>query len=218
MKPDFSKSALIIVDMQNDFLKPGGYFSRLGERPEFTDLWNSQQALVTQAITDIRQLAQAMRAAVRPVVYVQHVLREDYADACWPYWRLPNCIEERFLVDGTWGAQIIDELRPKRGEMVITKKGYGAFTNTPLNVYLDNLGITTCIMTGVGTAVCVETTTRQGADLNYYMVIVSDATADERQDHETSLSIMSRFFGDVMTTDEVTSSLHRLGKKGVSGQ
>ena len=63
--------------------------------------------------------------------------------------------------------------------MVITKKGYGAFTHTPFDVYLRNLGVTTCIMTGVATSVCVETTTRQEVDLNYYMIVLRDATAEE---------------------------------------
>jgi len=208
MKADIGKSAIIVVDMQNDFFKPGGYFAR---RPEFKDFLESFRQLVSIAIPNIKRLTQRAKAAGRPVVYIQHVLREDYADACFPYWRcVPDCIEEKFLVEGTWGAQIIDELKPEVGDMVITKKGYGAFTNTPLDIYLRNLDVTTCIMTGVGTSVCVETTTRQGADLNYYMIVVRDATGDAKVAHEASLNAIGPFFGDVMTSDGVIGLLENL--------
>ena len=208
MKADISKSAVIIVDMQNDFLKPGGFFSK---RPEFKEFLKTMQPLVAKAIPNIKRLTRAARNARRPVVYIQEVLREDYADACFPYWRVPGCVEEKFLVEGTWGAQIIDELKPDPGDMIVTKKGYGGFTNTPLNIYLRNLGVTTCVMTGVGTNVCVETTTRQGTELNYYMIVVSDATADGKVSHDSSLATIGAFFGDVMTTDEVIAALRSLG-------
>jgi len=215
MNADISKSAVIVVDMQNDFLKPGGFFSK---RPEFKEFLKTMQPLIEQAIPNIKRLTQAARNVRRPVVYVQQVLREDYADACFPYWRVPGCIEEKFLVDGTWGAQIIDELKPEPGEMVITKKGYGAFSNTPLNIYLRNLGVSTCIMTGVGTNVCVETTIRQGTDLNYYMIVVSDATADGKASHDSSLKTIAAFFGDVMATDEVIVALQSLGTEDTGSQ
>ena len=200
MKPDLSKAALIVVDMQNDFLKAGGFIAR---RPEFRQFVKSKQPLVDRAIPNVMRLIQAARTSTIPVVFIREAFREDYADACFPYWRVPQCVKEKFVVEGTWGSQIIEELRPQPGDMVVTKKGYGGFTNTPLNTYLRNLDVRTCIVTGVDTSICVDTTVRQGTDLNYYMVVVSDATADSKKEHEAALSTLGNFFADVMMTDEL---------------
>ncbi len=211
MEGNVAKSALLIIDMQNDFCKPEGYFGRRPE-PHFKMMVQAMQPLVKRAIPNIRRLVEAAKGAKRPVIYIQHVLRPDYADACFPYWRcVPDCVEEKFLVEGNWGAEIVDELKPVPAEIVITKKGYGSFTHTALDLYLRNFGVTTCIVTGVGTSVCVETTTRQGADLNYYMIVVSDATGDSPA-HEPSLNHMNRFFAEVMTTDQVIGMFQNLKK------
>jgi nicotinamidase-related amidase len=85
MGPDITRSALIIVDMQNDFLHPDGSFGqRAAEHPEF----NIDMPFLVGTIPHVKRLADAFRAAGRPVVYVAHVLKPDYSDAAFPYWRL----------------------------------------------------------------------------------------------------------------------------------
>jgi nicotinamidase-related amidase len=113
-------------------------------------------------------------------------------------------------VEGTWGAQIIDELKPQEGEHLVVKKGFGGFSNTPLDTILRNMGITTCVVTGVTTCVCVSTTVRGGVEHNYRMILVADAVAEVSRDtHEAELKTMARVFADVKTTDEVVALLNR---------
>jgi ureidoacrylate peracid hydrolase len=111
-------------------------------------------------------------------------------------------------VKGTWGAQIIDDLKPREGEHLIVKKGFGGFSNTPLDTVLRNMGVTTCVVSGVTTCVCVSTTVRGGVEYNYQMILVSDAVAEvDRSTHEAELRTMGRIFADVKTTDEVIGML-----------
>jgi nicotinamidase-related amidase len=158
-------------------------------------------------IPNVKRLADAFRAAGRPVVYLAHVLKPDYSDAAFPYWRVgiePASGNLTHCVEGTWGAQIIDELKPQEGEHLVVKKGFGGFSNTPLDTVLRNMGVTTCVVSGVTTCVCVSTTVRGGVEYNYRMILVSDAVAEVDQvTHETELRTMARIFADVKTTDEV---------------
>jgi nicotinamidase-related amidase len=153
--PDIGKSALIIVDMQNDFLHRDGNFSHIArEHPEAQiDL-----PFLIGTIPNVKRLADAFRAAGRPVVYLAHVLKPDYSDAAFPYWRVgiePGSGNRTHCVEGTWGAQIIDDLKPQEGEHLVVKRGFGGFSNTPLDTVLRNLGVTTCVVSGVTTCVCV---------------------------------------------------------------
>ncbi|HWX36793.1 MAG TPA: cysteine hydrolase family protein [Steroidobacteraceae bacterium] len=85
ISPDIGKSALIIVDMQNDFLHRDGNFSHIArEHPEF----EIDMPFLIDTIPNVKRLADAFRAAGRPVVYLAHVLKPDYSDAAFPYWRL----------------------------------------------------------------------------------------------------------------------------------
>jgi nicotinamidase-related amidase len=206
--PDIEKSALVIVDMQNDFLHPDGSFAHIArEHPEAKiDL-----PFLTGTIPHVKRLADTFRRAGRPVVYVAHVLKPDYSDATWPYWRLgmePESGNQTHCVEGTWGAEIIDELKPKEGEHLIIKKGFGGFSNTPLDTVLRNLGVTTCVVCGVTTCVCVSTTIRGGVEYNYRMILASDGVAEvDRDTHNAELRTMARIFADVTTTDEVIAML-----------
>jgi ureidoacrylate peracid hydrolase len=114
-------------------------------------------------------------------------------------------------VEGTWGAQIIDDLKPQKGEHLVVKKGFGGFLNTPLDTVLRNKGVTTCLVSGVTTCVCVSTTVRGGVEYNYRMILATDAVADfDRDAHEAELRTMASIFADVKTTDEVVGMLGRI--------
>jgi ureidoacrylate peracid hydrolase len=207
MGPEIGKSALIIVDMQNDFVHPDGGFACIArEIPEA----GIDMPFIMGTIPFVKQLANAFRKAGRPVVYIAHVVKPDYSDAQFPYWRLglsPGG-NRTFIVEGTWGAQIVDDLKPQDGEHLIVKKGFGGFSNTPLDTILRNLGVTTCVVSGVTTCVCVSTTVRGGVEHNYRMILVNDAVAEVSRDtHEAELKTMARVFADVKTTDEVLAML-----------
>ena len=203
---DVARSALIIVDMQNDFVHPeGGFACRARENPED----KIDMPFLMDTIPRVRRLADAFRKAGRPVVYVAHVLKPDYSDAQFPYWRVTRGSHNRtFITEGTWGAQVIDELKPHDGEHLVVKKGFGGFSNTPLDTILRNLDVNTCVVTGVTTCVCVSTTIRGGVEHNYRMIIVRDAVAEVHRDaHEAELKTMQRAFAEVKSVDEVVATL-----------
>jgi len=207
MAPEIDKSALIIVDMQNDFVHSEGGFAHLAR---LTPDARIDMPFLMGTIPHVKQLADAFRKAGRPVVYVAHVLKPDYSDAQFPYWRLPPPPSDNstFVVEGTWGAQIVDDLKPREGEHLVVKKGFGGFANTPLDTILRNMGVTTCVVSGVTTCVCVSTTVRGGVEHNYRMILVRDAVAEVNRDtHEAELQTMDRLFADVKTTDEVVAML-----------
>jgi nicotinamidase-related amidase len=202
---EIDRSALIIVDMQNDFLHPDGGFAHIArEHPEA----NIDMPFLRGTIPQVSRLADAFRSAGRPVVYVAHVVKPDYSDAAFPYWRTgvgPSSGNRTFIVEGTWGAQIVDELKPREGEHLVIKKGFGGFApSTPLDTILRNMGVNTCVVTGVTTCVCVSTTVRGGVEHNYRMILARDAVAEvSREAHEAELRTMDRLFADLRGTDEI---------------
>jgi len=207
MGPEIGRSALIIVDMQNDFVHPEGDFAHSArEAPEA----GIDMPFLRGTIPQVTRLATAFRKVGRPVVYIALVLKPDYSDAQFPYWRLgltPGR-NRTHCVEGTWGARIIDELQPQEGEHLVVKKGFGGFSNTPLDTILHNMGVTTCVVSGVTTCVCVSTTVRGGVEHNYRMILAGDAVADVHRDtHDAELKTMARIFADVKTTHEVVEML-----------
>ena len=207
VRPELGRSALIIVDMQNDFLHADGSFARRARKSPEAGI---DMPFLMGTILYAKRLADSFREADRPVVYLAHVLKPDYSDAQFPYWRLGLSVGDNstHCVEGTWGAQIIDDLKPREGEHLVVKKGFGGFSNTPLDTILRNMGVTTCVVAGVTTCVCVSTTVRGGVEHNYRMILVKDAVAEANRDaHEAELVTMDRVFADVRTTDEVISML-----------
>jgi ureidoacrylate peracid hydrolase len=206
MGPDIRKSALIIVDMQNDFVHPDGGFACVARENPAAGI---DMPFLMGTIPHVQRLADAFREAGRPVIYIAHVVKPDYSDAQFPYWRLGLAPggNRTFIVEGTWGAQIVDDLKPEEGEHLVVKKGFGGFSNTPLDTILRNMGVTTCVVSGV-TCVCVSTTVRGGVEHNYRMILVEDAVAEvSRDSHEAELKTMARVFADVKTTDDVVATL-----------
>jgi nicotinamidase-related amidase len=225
--PEIGKSALVIVDMQNDFVHGSGDFAHIArESPEV----KIDMPFLMGTIPNVKRLADAFRTAGRPVVYLALVLKPDYTDAAFPYWRLGLLGSARgnrtHCVEGTWGAQIIDDLKPQEGEHLVVKRGFGGYSNTPLDTILRNMGVNTCVVSGVTTCVCVSTTVRGGVEYNYRMILVKDAVADIDQNaHEAELRTMARVFADVKTADEVIGMLDairsradsRFGGKAIDG-
>ncbi|MBI2869463.1 MAG: cysteine hydrolase [Chloroflexi bacterium] len=191
-------AALLIIDMQNDFLHEKGY---MGRRPE---RWGDVIKFRKPAIPRIRALAQAMREMGVPVVHCQTMWGADYVDCGIP--PLPDDDwREGFLVKGSFGARILDELAPQPGDIVIESKCFSKFPYTPLHLILQNKGVRTLIFTGVDTAACVESTVRDATALGYHCIITSDGTRG-RSPHlqEVAEERIADLFGAVMTCEEVT--------------
>ena len=166
--------ALVVIDMQRDFVEPGGFGASLGN--DVTRLHS--------AIAPIARLLQAWRERGWPVLHTREAHRPDLSD-CPPAKRdrgQPSLrIGDpgpmgRLLVAGEPGADIIPALAPAAGEWVIDKPGKGMFWATGLHGQLQQAGITHLVFTGVTTEVCVQTSMREANDRGYECLIVEDAT------------------------------------------
>jgi len=199
MGSDLANSALILVDMQNDFVHPDGVIGRFSKRNPTIDL-----SFLRSTIRPCRNLAEAFRTAGRPVIYPITVLKADRSDVAFPI----DGYDPEFLVEGTFGSEVCEELTPTALDHIVIKKGYGGFTNTPLDTILRNTGSTTCVFGGVTTCICVSTTVRGAVDHNYKVIVASDAVAETtREAHDAELQILARNFGDVRSSDDVIAML-----------
>ena len=169
---DLARTALIIIDMQRDFLEPGGFGEALG----------NDVSLLARAITPCRALLEAMRARGVLIIHTREGHRPDLSDAPKakvergaPSMRIgaPGPMG-RILIRGERGHDIIDALAPRKGEPVIDKPGKGAFYATDLGPMLHLRGIETLIVCGVTTEVCVHTSVREANDRGYDALVLSD--------------------------------------------
>ena len=167
-------TALVVIDMQRDFVEPGGFGASLG----------NDVTRLHAAIEPIAALLAAWRARAWPVLHTRECHRPDLSD-CPPAKRArgnPSLrIGEpgpmgRLLVAGEPGADIIPALAPVAGEWVVDKPGKGMFWATGLHERLQAAGITHLVFTGVTTEVCVQTSMREANDRGYECLIVEDAT------------------------------------------
>jgi biuret amidohydrolase len=168
-------TALVVIDMQRDFVDPGGFGEALG----------NDVSLLRQALAPTRRVLDAVRAAGMLVIHTREGHRPDLSD-CPPAklarGRLENGIGDpgpmgRILVRGEYGHDIVDDLRPAPGEPVVDKPGKGAFYATDLESMLRNRGITHLIVTGVTAEVCVQTTVREANDRGFDCLVLSDCIA-----------------------------------------
>jgi nicotinamidase-related amidase len=199
-------TALVIVDMVNDFVHPEGKAATRGKRP---------LDFIHSIIPAIRQLLDAAREGGALVVHIQHTtLPDDLSNSgAWldarmkaPYSAVDVCME------GTWGQQIIDQLQPEGGEAVVQKYRYGAFAGTNLDLVLRSAGIRTAICVGASTNVCVEATAREAFALDYYTVLPRDACASwSRELHEASLQTAEQRYAAVPSVDEILRAWSQAG-------
>jgi nicotinamidase-related amidase len=171
-----SRAALIVIDMQRDFLEPGGFGAALG----------NDVAHLRRAIEPNRQLLAAWRAAGLPVIHTREGHLADLSDLPpSKHARPPGEVLRigdsgpmgRILVRGELGHGIIPELAPLPGELVIDKPGKGAFYATELQACLQSLGASQLVITGVTTEICVHSTVREANDRGYDCVVPADCTA-----------------------------------------
>jgi nicotinamidase-related amidase len=170
-----SRSALLIIDMQRDFLEPGGFGAGLG----------NDVTMLRRAIEPTRRVLAAARGMGMLVIHTREGHRPDLADlpaAKWQRGRLATRIGDRgpmgrILVRGEPGHDIIPELAPASGEPVVDKPGKGAFHATDLDTMLRNRGIAQLIVCGVTTEVCVNTTVREANDRGFECLVLEDCVA-----------------------------------------
>ncbi len=199
---DPASTALVVVDVQNDFCKEAGVFPKHGV----------VIPTVKKTIDNIARVLKAAREAHIKVVFIQHTtLPGRLSDSSsWLRFMLrtfPNVkkLEDipEFTIEGTWGQQVVDELKPKEGEMIVKKHRSSAFIATDLDFVLRNNGIKNLVITGVTTEGCVESTARDAQLYDYNIVTLRDCVDSENQpNHEAMLQIMSGRW-DVITSKQL---------------
>jgi ureidoacrylate peracid hydrolase len=196
-------TALVIIDMQNDFIADEGLIAREGR--------DVSQA--KEMAKHLPELIKTARAAGVFVVFVRNVYTSDhnfYLSDVWleqaarkragGYTRIPVCEA------GSWGGDFYGEVRPQPHDPIVTKHRYSAFYNTDLETILRANGIRTVVLTGVVTNVCVETSAREAFVRDYYVVVVRDGTAAYVQaDHDMTLNNIDRFFGETASIEDLTA-------------
>jgi nicotinamidase-related amidase len=170
MEPE--ATALVVIDMQRDFLLPGGFGESLG----------NDVSLLQKVVPPLAGLIAVAREVGMLVIHTREGHLPDLSD-CPPAKLTRGAPSKRIgdpgafgriLIRGEYGHDIVDELAPIEGEIVIDKPGKGAFYGTDLQGILSDRGITQLIVTGVTTEVCVHTTTREANDRGYECLVVSD--------------------------------------------
>jgi len=205
------KTALIIVDMQNDACCKGGFVDAMGA--DFTRL--------RKPIEPIRKAADAARKNGIKVIYICSSLRPDLSDASAIFIELhkrthvplgaklgPPGKNIGVWIKGTWNTEVVEELIPQPGDIIVEKKVYGGFQDTDLELILRNLGVDTLIFTGVATHMCLESTLREAFMRGFRVALLKDCSQtfdDELQ--SCSERIIEFWFGYISTSDNFVKSL-----------
>ena len=207
---DTAKCALVIIDMQRDFLEPGGFGEALG----------NDVSQLRKIVAPLRALLSAAREAGITVIHTREGHRPDMTDAP------PAKVERgapsmrigdrgpmgRILIRGEVGHDIIPELYPIAGEPVLDKPGKGAFYQTDLDLMLRNRSVETLLVCGVTTEVCVHTTVREANDRGFRCIVVGDCCGSYFPEfHAVGLRMISAqggIFGWVAQSSAVMSALH----------
>ncbi len=208
---DLKRSAIVVVDMQNAFAKPGGML----------DLFGADISGAAAVIEANKQLLSAARQAGVEIIYLAMTYKADLSDAGGP--ASPNYHKElglklmreqpehagKLLIDGTWDWQIVDELKPHDGEMLIKKTRYSGFVDTNLDSYLRARDIRYLFLTGITTNVCVESTGRDAFFAEYWPILIEDAVNHTGPEYcaEATLWNFENIFGWVTHSNNVLAML-----------
>jgi ureidoacrylate peracid hydrolase len=203
---DLSKSAVVVVDMQNAFASKGGML----------DIAGADLSGAPGVVSVIGRILSAARRAAMPVVYLQMGYKADLSDSGGPEspnWhkelgiRMMNCRPElkgKLVTEGTWDFAIVDELAPQPGDIVIVKTRYSGFSRTALDAELQGRGVRYLFFTGIATNVCVESTLRDAFFLDYWPILITDASmaAGPPSVQEATLFNIESYFGWTIPSGE----------------
>jgi len=212
IKLDISRTALIVVDMQNSFCKKGGIFDYIGAL---------DKTKVKYIINRDEKVINACRSRGIKIFYLRMGYRPDLSNAGGP--ESPNYYKElgvaamrehpelkgKFLTMGTRDWEIIDELKPQQGEIVIDKHRYSGFVNTELDTILRTYSVKYLLFIGLATNVCVESTLRDAYFHEYFPVLISDGCGNIGPEftQEATIWNVTKVFGWVTTCHDLVKAL-----------
>jgi len=211
---DVLKTAVLVVDMQNAFVKRGGYF----------DLAGYDLSGVEEIVGPCNKIITVAREKGAKIIYFQMGCSPDLSDrgpADSPYnlkakglrlIRERPEVKDKFYIYGLWGAEIIEELKPKAEDLVVRKQKYDGFIGTNLEIILSTYGIKYLVFVGTATNLCVESTLRHAFFLDYFPILVSDAVshAGASITQEATIYNVKSNFGWVTTADHFVAGLGHL--------
>ncbi len=177
-----SELALLIIDMQNDVVE--------------------KLPLSRSIIPEIQEVLQWFRSTGRPIFHIRRSYRADGTDVELP--RLEVFKQKGFsVVEGTAGAEIVDDLKPKRGEYILIKPRWSGFFRTSLDLLLNRLGVKTVVLTGVQTPNCVRTTAYDAIAYDFDTIVLKDCSAAMTPDiHECNLHDMAGIGVQILMKEE----------------
>ncbi|MEH7387313.1 isochorismatase family cysteine hydrolase [Bacillus sp. JJ1521] len=190
------KAVLLAIDMQNDFVNEGAIM---------------EVPMARENIPNMKRIVDHCREVGIPIIFTRHVLSDHFNIS--PLEAAYNTkLKEAGMRDGTYGAEIIKELEPLPGEVIITKHRYDAFYNTQLETIINNIRgmneVDTVIIIGTVTNICCESTARSAFMRDYKVAFISDANGGlDEMSHNATLSIIGKVFGRVMNTDELIAEI-----------
>jgi ureidoacrylate peracid hydrolase len=196
-------AALIVVDVQNDFVSPDGSAGKRGE----------DVSAAMAMLPNLTRLIEEARKVGLTIVYIRTTHSEWTDTPSWIYrgsqkGGLNTCRE------GTWGAEFYTGIEPAPTERIVVKHRYSAFINTDLNTVLRAKNIQSVLVCGVATNVCVETTARDAYMYDYYVTLIDDCSAAyEAKLHLGTLENVRRHFGLVASSGEVIDTWEGLRKR-----
>jgi nicotinamidase-related amidase len=192
---DVAHTALLLIDIQNDFCHTNGVAGLNGK----------SMAMMDGMLSHASRLLQAARKAGVLVVHVQHtVLPFGGSDApAWRYFLSPLSPDGAIVVHGTWGHGFMDAVKPLPGENILTKHRSSAFFNTQLDTLLRARQVRTIAICGVLAEGCVESTLRDSFHRDYYPVLVPDATASYSEEIHSAYVMVASARHDAMATDDL---------------
>jgi ureidoacrylate peracid hydrolase len=211
---DSSKTAILVIDMQNAFVKKGGYFDFIGLDISTTE----------KIVGPCKEIISLGREKGMKVIYLQMGYSPDLSDSGGP--SSPSFSKSRALtlinkkpelrdklyIYGTWGADIIDDLRPQQGDVIVKKQKHDGFIGTNLDIVLRTYEIKHLLFIGTATNICVESTLRHAFSLGYFPILVSDATSPMGPPfaQEAAISNVQSTFGWVTTTEKLLSGIKEI--------
>jgi ureidoacrylate peracid hydrolase len=208
---DVLKTAVVVVDMQNTFVHRGGYF----------DLVGLDISVPEKIIKPCQEIVYTSREKGIKVIYLQMGCSPDLSDTGGPNspgWhksrglaliRQHPELKNKIYIYGTWGADIIEELEPKPGDIVIRKQKHDGFIGTNLDIVLRTYSIKYLVFIGTATNICVESTLRHAFFLQYFPILVSDAVSQMGSStaQEATIFNIRSIFGWVTTSEKLLNAI-----------